>query len=115
MKKTVTRKRRLRRAHRTRTVIGATGAKPRLSVFKSNQHIYAQVIDDVSGRTLAAASSKELKIGDTLKDAAAVGAKVAERAKAAGITAVVFDRGRFRFHGRVKALAGGAREAGMNF
>jgi large subunit ribosomal protein L18 len=96
--------------------------RPRLSVFRSSQHIYAQVIDDVAGRTVAAASSldKELREGGlktgTTKDAAtAVGKLLATRAQAAGVTAVVFDRGGYLFHGRVKALADAAREGGLEF
>jgi large subunit ribosomal protein L18 len=97
------------------------GGRPRLSVFRSSQHIYAQVIDDAHGRTLAAASSldkglrAELKTGADKNAAAAVGKLVAERAKAAGVTAVVFDRGPYLYHGRVKALADAAREGGLDF
>jgi large subunit ribosomal protein L18 len=93
----------------------------RLSVFRSGKHIYAQVIDDRAGRTLAAASSlekpmrEELKTGADKGAAAAVGKLVAERAIAAGVTAVVFDRGPYLYHGRVKALADAAREGGLNF
>jgi large subunit ribosomal protein L18 len=99
----------------------AEGGRPRLSVFRSSQHIYAQVIDDAEGRTLAAASSvdtalrEELKSGANKEAAAAVGKLLAERAKAAGVEAVVFDRGGYLFHGRVKALADAAREGGLNF
>ena len=95
--------------------------RPRLSVFRSNQHIYAQVIDDARGVTLAAASTLEKDVlGDVSsggkKDAAVqVGKAIAERARAAGVTAVVFDRGGYVFHGRVKALADAAREAGLTF
>lgn len=105
----------MRRAHRTRVVVRAAAACPRLSVFKSNQHIYAQVIDDATGKTVAAASSKELKAGKTVEAAAAVGKKIAEQAKVAGVIKVVFDRGRYRYHGLVKALADGARAGGMQF
>jgi large subunit ribosomal protein L18 len=97
------------------------GGRPRLSVFRSSQHIYAQVIDDAAGRTLAAASSldkglrAELKTGADKDAAAAVGKLVAERAKAAGVTRVVFDRGPYLYHGRVKALADAAREGGLDF
>jgi large subunit ribosomal protein L18 len=93
----------------------------RLSVFRSSQHIYAQVIDDAQGRTLAAASTlekglrEELKTGADKAAAAVVGKLIAERAKAAGVTAVVFDRGGYLFHGRVKALADAAREGGLEF
>jgi large subunit ribosomal protein L18 len=113
---TLRRKRRVRRA----LVQGAAG-KPRLSVFRSSQHIYAQVIDDREGRTLAAASSLEKDLREKLKtgaDKAAateVGRLVAERAKAAGVEKVVFDRGAYIYHGRVKALAEAAREGGLNF
>ena len=97
-------------------VVG-TAERPRLAVFRSNKHIYAQVIDDTTGRTLAAASTAEaaLRDGSTgdVDAAKAVGQLVGERAKAAGITRVVFDRGGFRYHGRVAALCDGARAAGL--
>jgi len=95
--------------------------RPRLSVFRSSRHIYAQVIDDASGRTVAAASTldaevkKELKTGADTAAAAAVGKVLAERAKKAGIEHVVFDRGAYMYHGRVKALADAAREGGLDF
>ena len=95
--------------------------RPRLSVFRSSQHIYAQIIDDAQGRTLAAASTLDASLREALKtgankDAAvAVGKLVAERALAAGVTAVVFDRGSYLYHGRVKALADAAREGGLSF
>ncbi len=95
--------------------------KPRLSVFRSSKHIYAQVIDDAEGRTIAAASSLETSVREGLKtgaDVAAakeVGKLIAERAAAAGIDKIVFDRGGYRYHGRVKALADAAREAGLKF
>jgi large subunit ribosomal protein L18 len=110
-----------RRAERNRIRLKAVGnGRPRLSVFRSAKHIYAQVIDDAKGVTLAAASSLESGEGAPEKGAdkaaaAAVGKLVAERAKAAGVEAVVFDRGGFVFHGRVKALADAAREAGLSF
>ena len=109
-----------RRRRRVRTALRAKGGmRPRLSVHRSGRHIYAQVIDDEAGRTLAAASTldKDLKgkTGATVEGAATVGKAVAERAKAAGITKVVFDRGGFLFHGRVKALADAAREGGLEF
>jgi large subunit ribosomal protein L18 len=112
-----------RRRRRVRTRLARTNkGRPRLSVFRSSKHIYAQIIDDVAGRTLAAASTLDetLRSGDKKtganKDAAvAVGKLLAERAKAAGITAVVFDRGGYLFHGRVKALADAAREGGLDF
>ena len=98
-----------------------SGGRPRLSVFRSGKHIYAQVIDDSAGRTVAAASSLDralregLKTGADKDAAAAVGKLVAERALAAGVTAVVFDRGAYLYHGRVKALAEAAREGGLAF
>jgi large subunit ribosomal protein L18 len=109
-----------RRRRRVRTALRARGTgKPRLSVHRSGRHIYAQVIDDTAGKTLAAASTldKELKgkTGATKDGAAAVGKTLAERAKKAGVSKVVFDRGAFLFHGRVKALADAAREGGLEF
>ncbi len=97
------------------------GGRPRLSVFRSSKHIYVQVIDDKAGRTLAAASSldkdlrKSLKSGADVEAAAAVGKLVAERAKKAGVDKVIFDRGGYIYHGRVKALADAAREGGLDF
>jgi large subunit ribosomal protein L18 len=112
----------LRRArqHRVRKKVSGTPTRPRLAVFRSNAHILAQVIDDTSGRTLAAAASVEADVkqggGTGNKTAAeAVGRLVAERAKAAGVTRVVFDRGGFLYHGRVAALADAARNAGLEF
>ena len=111
-----------RRQERVRVQIRKKGGgRPRLSVFRSNQFIYAQVIDDSQGRTLAAASSMEkalradLKNGSNIAAASAVGKLIAERAKAAGVTEVVFDRGGYIYHGRVKALADAAREGGLAF
>ncbi len=109
-----------RRRRRVRTAIRARASgKPRLSVHRSGRHIYAQVIDDTAGTTLAAASTldKDLKgkTGATRDGAAQVGKTLAERAKAAGVSAVVFDRGGFLFHGRVTALADAAREGGLEF
>jgi len=111
-----------RRARRTRYAIRQVArGKPRLSVFRSSKHIYGQIIDDVAGHTLVAASSldKALKAGlKTGADTAAakqVGLLLAEKAKAAGIEAVVFDRGGYKYHGRVKALADAAREGGLAF
>jgi len=109
-----------RRRRRVRTALRARGAvKPRLSVHRSSRHIYAQVIDDAAGKTVAAASTldKDLKgkTGATKDGAAAVGKALAERAKKAGVSQVVFDRGGFLFHGRVKALADAAREGGLEF
>ena len=118
MKKTTTsrRKARVRRAIKL-----VANGRPRLSIFRSSQHIYAQVIDDVKGHTVAAASSldkdlrERLKTGADTEAAAEVGRLVAERAKAAGVEQVVFDRGAYIYHGRVKALADAAREGGLNF
>jgi large subunit ribosomal protein L18 len=113
--------RRLRRHKRVRSQVSGTPSKPRLAVYKSVKHIHAQIIDDLAGRTLAAASSVEpvaqapdVKTGNS-KSAALVGKLLAERAKKAGVSAVCFDRGGFKFHGRVKALADAAREAGLKF
>jgi large subunit ribosomal protein L18 len=106
-----------RRHRRVRKKVRGTAERPRLSVFRSGKHIYAQVIDDVHGRTLVAASSVEgeLRTGATATVAAAkaVGKLVGERAKAAGIDTVVFDRGGFKYHGRVAGVAEGARESGL--
>ena len=108
-----------RRHHRVRKLVRGTPERPRLAVFRSNKHITVQVIDDVAGRTLAAASTVEgdLRGGPTGNKAAAasVGRLVAERAKAAGVTKVVFDRGGNLYHGRVAAVADAAREAGLEF
>ncbi|MCI0431816.1 MAG: 50S ribosomal protein L18 [Rhodospirillales bacterium] len=110
-----------RRERRVRTKLSRKATRPRLSVFRSGRHIYAQIIDDAKGRTLAAASSLDkglknrLKSGADKEAAKQVGLLVAERAKAAGIEAVVFDRGGYLYHGRVKALADGAREGGLLF
>ena len=98
-----------------------TSDRPRLSVFRSDKHIYAQVIDDLAGRTLVAASSLQvevkgdMKTGGNLAAAKVVGKAIAEKAKAAGVTKVAFDRGGRRYHGRVKALADAARQAGLKF
>ena len=109
-----------RRRRRVRSALRARASgKPRLSVHRSGRHIYAQVIDDAAGTTLAAASTLDEdikgKTGATRDGAAAVGKAVAERAKKAGVSQVVFDRGGFLFHGRVKALAEAAREGGLEF
>ena len=109
-----------RRRRRVRTALRARAAgKPRLSVHRSGRHIYAQVIDDAAGATLASASTldKDIKgkTGATKDVAATVGKAIAERAKKAGVSKVVFDRGGFLFHGRVKALADAAREGGLEF
>jgi large subunit ribosomal protein L18 len=112
----------LRRRQRVRSKLHrVANNRPRLSVFRSSKHIYAQIIDDTSGRTLAAASTLDgglktaLKTGADRAAASAVGKLVAERARAAGVEQVVFDRGAYLFHGRVKALADAAREGGLDF
>ena len=120
MTKFVTRGAARRKRHdRIRLRLEGTGVRPRLAVFRSLNHIYAQVIDDASGKTLAAASTveKELKGSKSTKseEAALVGRLVAERSKAAGVERVVFDRAGFRYHGRIKSLADAAREAGLEF
>jgi len=111
-----------RRVHaRVRTRLAGTPERPRLNVYRSVAHIYAQMIDDRNGRTIVSASSvdketkKGLKGGGNIASAKAVGKIIAERAKAAGVTQVVFDRGGYKYHGRVKALADAAREAGLQF
>lgn len=104
----------VRRAIRTRAKLHGTAERPRLSVFRSLKHVSAQLIDDVNGKTLAASSDHKMdskKKGMEL--ASAVGKEIAEKAKAAGITKAIFDRGSFQYHGRVKALADAAREAGL--
>jgi large subunit ribosomal protein L18 len=110
---------RVKRHTRIRLRLAGTGGRPRLAVFRSLNHIYAQVIDDASGSTLAAASSLEptlkTQTGTKTEDAKRVGQLVAERAKAAGIEQVVFDRAGFKYHGRVRSLAEAAREAGLDF
>ena len=99
-----------------RKKVSGTSERPRLAVFRSNKEIYAQLIDDVAGNTLASASSKEATAkGTKTEQAAAVGTLIASNAKKAGISNVVFDRGGFLYHGRVKALAESAREAGLKF
>lgn len=104
---------------RVRSKISGSAERPRLAVYRSNKEIYAQVVDDKSGKTLAAASSREKEIsgqkGTKTEIATIVGKRIAEKAKAAGIETVVFDRNRFIYHGRVKALAEGAREGGLKF
>src|SRR5437868_1460744 len=112
---------RIRRHHRLRKRVAGSSVRPRLSVFRSNIHIYAQVIDDTTSRTLAAASSKDSTLAQSLagqnktERAKAVGKLIAERARDAGISQVVFDRGGYKYHGRVQALAEAAREAGLSF
>jgi large subunit ribosomal protein L18 len=115
LKTTARRKASVRRAIRK----VSAGGRPRLSVFRSSKHIYAQIIDDVKGHTVAAAASTEKdlrgKTGANKDAAAAVGKLIAERATKAGVKDVVFDRGAYIYHGRVRALAEGAREGGLNF
>ena len=110
---------RQKRHERLRLRVEGSSSRPRLAVFRSLNHIYAQVIDDSSGRTLAAASSLEPDLrsakGTKIAEASVVGRIVAERARAAGVAQVVFDRAGFRYHGRVKSLADAAREAGLEF
>jgi large subunit ribosomal protein L18 len=112
---------RIRRHTRLRKRVSGSQERPRLSIFRSNVHIYAQVIDDTLGRTVVAASTNEKAWPEAdspqtkTEQAALVGKLVAERALEAGVTKVVFDRGGFKYHGRVKALAEAAREAGLNF
>jgi large subunit ribosomal protein L18 len=112
---------RLRIHERIRKRLTGSPARPRLAVFRSNKHIYAQIIDDSKGTTLITASTldgdakKDLKQGGNIAAAKAVGKLVAERAKAKGIEAVLFDRGGYLYHGRIKALAEAAREAGLKF
>lgn len=106
-----------RRAHRTRAKIRGTEKRPRLSVFRSLRHTYAQIIDDENGKTLVASSDRQVK-ADGLKPvevAALIGKDIAEKAKKSGIEQVVFDRGAYRYHGRVKSLADAARESGLEF
>lgn len=110
-----------RRRKRVRQVIVGTAERPRLNVFRSSSHIYAQIIDDIKGATLAAASSldkslrKSVKSTGGIEAAKAVGKLIADRAKAAKVTAVVFDRGGRMYHGRIKALADASREGGLQF
>jgi len=109
---------RRRRHRRVRKTVRGTATRPRLAVFRSNRYIYAQLIDDDAGRTVAAASSQEpaLRAGSlTAETAGEVGKLIAGRAKEAGVSRVVFDRGGFAFHGRIKALAEAAREEGLQF
>jgi large subunit ribosomal protein L18 len=113
---------RTRRKFHVRNRIVGTAERPRLTIFRSSKHIYAQLIDDLNGRTLASASTKVKKgdqasvgYGGNAKAAKSVGLQIAERAKTAGIAKVAFDRGPYRYHGRIKALADGAREGGLQF
>ena len=107
--------RRIKIKYRIRKSVNGTAERPRLSVFRSNKQIYVQVINDVTGCTLASASSVGMEAMPKIEQAAKVGAILAEKAKAAGITSVVFDRNGYLYHGRVKALADAAREGGLNF
>lgn len=112
---------RARRQRRVRAKLSGTGERPRLNVYRSLMHIYAQVIDDTTGHTLASASTIDAELRAQMagkkkaEQAKLVGQAVAERAKAQGLTRVVFDRGGYRYHGRVKAVADGAREGGLEF
>jgi large subunit ribosomal protein L18 len=108
---------RLKRRRRVRAKVHGTAERPRISVFRSNRGIFAQLIDDDAGRTLAAVTwtEPELRSLKRMEQASKAGAVLAERAKAAGVEAAVFDRGGYQYHGRVKALAEGAREGGLNF
>jgi large subunit ribosomal protein L18 len=99
---------------RIRAAVSGTPEMPRLAVFRSNKEIYVQVIDDINGKTIASASSKDAK-GTKIDQAGVVGKTIAEKSIAAGVTKVVFDRGGYLYHGRVKALAEGARESGLKF
>jgi len=108
---------RVRRHRRVRKKVSGTAERPRLAVFRSNKHIYVQAIDDLAGRTIASASTMEADLrastGSTVEAAKKVGKLVGERTKAAGVNTVVFDRGGFKYHGRIAAVADGAREAGL--
>ena len=111
---------RIRRHRRVRKKIHGTAARPRLAVFRSNKHLSVQVIDDDAGTTLASASTNEAELrsagtGSSVEAAAKIGQLIGERAKAAGIEKVVFDRGGFAYHGRIAAVASAAREAGLEF
>jgi large subunit ribosomal protein L18 len=108
---------RRKRHERIRLRIAGSSSRPRLSIFRSAKYIYAQVIDDSNGRTLAAASSREAAVADgqgKVESARSVGRTLAQRAKAAGVNAVVLDRGGYRYHGRVRSLTEGAREGGLD-
>ena len=109
--------RRLRIRRRIRKVVTGTAAKPRLSVFRSNKEIYAQLIDDINGITLVSASSREeeIKVSGKIESAQQVGKLLAERATKKGIEKICFDRSGYLYHGRIKALADGARESGLKF
>ena len=109
--------RRLKRRRRVRAKVHGSAERPRISVFRSNRGIFAQLVDDDSGRTLASVNwtESDLRSLKPMEQAGKAGALLAERAKAAGVESVVFDRGGYQYHGRVKALAEGAREGGLNF
>ena len=116
MKRKELNQKRKRRAYRTRTKINkGINKQPRLSVFRSNQHIYAQLIDDIKGETLISASSHEVKGKNKTDIAKAVGKLIAQKAKKASVEKVIFDKGQYKYHGRVKALAESARENGLKF
>jgi large subunit ribosomal protein L18 len=106
---------RYRRHQRVRKAVSGTAERPRLVVFRSLKHIYAQLVDDAAHRTIATVSDSAIETGKKVEKSTAVGKLIAERAKAAGITKVVFDRGGYQYHGRVKAVADGAREGGLEF
>lgn len=106
---------RTKRHARIRAKVSGTATKPRLAVYRSNRYVYAQLIDDVNAVTLAAADSRQVKAEGMVEKATAVGASIAEKAKGLQVETVVFDRGGFRYHGIVKALADGAREGGLAF
>lgn len=114
-KNTLKTARRTRRKRGIRKQLFGSPERPRLAVYRSNKQIYAQVIDDVRGRTLAAASSIKLDKGLSMEAATEVGRQLAEQAKAAGVRDVAFDRSGYKYHGRIKALADAAREAGLKF
>ena len=116
IKRTDRKQSRMKRHRRVRVHVAGTTERPRLAVFRSLNHVYAQLIDDGAQRTLAAASTVDMKAkGNGVAQAAEVGKTIAARAKAAGVSTVVFDRGGFLYHGRIKALADAAREAGLVF
>ena len=107
--------RRTRIKRRIRKIVSGTATKPRLSVFRSNKEIYAQLVDDVNGVTLASVSSRDIKASTKAEASAAVGKSIAEKATKAGVETVAFDRNGYLYHGRVKVLADAAREAGLKF
>ena len=115
IKRPNTRAQRMKRHARVRSKISGTAERPRLSVFRSNKQIYAQIINDLEGKTLASASSLGLEAMPKIQQAEKVGELVAKKAQEAGVTAVVFDRNGYLYHGRVKSLADAARKGGLNF